>query len=301
VRIDAGVRHDNSGYRYDNALAPLATGRWRRPADTTLSFSRLSPKVGLTVDLPWGVNAFASLRQGFRAPAQGQLFQQGSNANTTGLAPVTASSAEFGVRGTIGSRALYTVSAYDMRIENDILSILDDAGIRTSSNAGETRHRGLEFALGAALTPVLRADLAWSSARQTYEQWDIIVGNRNVSYGGRNIEAAPRTLGNALLTWTPSVLRGGRLAAEWSHTGRYFMDAENTRTYGGFDLWTLHGNVHLAQGTELFARVTNLTDRRYAEIATYAPFTGAQYTPGNPRMIFAGMRWSWQGQGGTRQ
>jgi hypothetical protein len=28
-----------------------------------------------TVDLPHGINAFASFRQGFRAPAQGQLFQ----------------------------------------------------------------------------------------------------------------------------------------------------------------------------------------------------------------------------------
>jgi outer membrane receptor protein involved in Fe transport len=301
VRVDAGLRYDNSGYSYDNALAPLATGRWRRPADTTVSFAHLSPKVGVTVDLPHGINAFASFRQGFRAPAQGQLFQQGSNANTTGLEPVTVRSMELGVRGAISGRLVYALSAYDMRIENDILSILDEAGIRTSSNAGETRHRGVEFSLGAALTPVLRADVAWSSARQTYEQWDIIVGSRNVSYAGRSIEAAPRTLGNALLTWTPSLLRGGRLAAEWSHTGPYFMDAENTRKYGGFDLWTLHGNVYLGQAAELFARVTNLTDRRYAELATYAPFTGAQYTPGNPRMLFAGMRWSWQGQGGTPQ
>ncbi|HEY7567690.1 MAG TPA: TonB-dependent receptor [Gemmatimonadaceae bacterium] len=294
LRLDAGLRYDHSGYDYDNLLTPLATGRWRRPADTTLSFARWSPKVGLTFDVNKDLNVYASYREGFRAPAQSQLFQQGSNLNTVGLDPVTARSAEVGVRGTLAGRVLYQLSAYDMRIENDILSVLDPNGIRTSSNAGATRHHGIETAIGAALAADLRLDLAWSASKQKYVDWVIPVQTQNVSYAGRTIEVAPSTLGNALLTWSPRLLNGGRLAAEWSHTGRYFMDPENTRKYDGFDLWTLHANYRVHRGGEVFARVTNLADTRYAEIVTYGAFTREQFTPGNPRTVYAGLRWSWQ-------
>ncbi len=294
MRLDAGLRYDHSGYDYNNLLTPLATGRWRRPADTTLSFARWSPKVGLTIDVSKDVNLYASYREGFRAPAQSQLFQQGSNLNTVGLDPVTARSAEVGVRGTLAGRVLYQLSLYDMRIENDILSVLDPNGIRTTSNAGATRHRGIETALGAAIGADLRLDVAYSSSKQTYVDWVIPVQTRNVSYAGRTIEVAPHTLGNALLTWSPRLLNGGRLAAEWSHTGRYYMDPENTRTYNGFDLWTLQANYQIRRGGELFARVTNLLDKSYAEIVTYSAFTREQFTPGNPRTVYAGLRWSWQ-------
>jgi outer membrane receptor protein involved in Fe transport len=294
ARVDLGLRYDRSGYDYDNQLTPLATGRWRRPADTTLTFSRWSPKVGLTIDFARAASLYASYREGFRAPAQGQLFQQGSNLNTVGLKPVIARSGEVGLRGSLGDRVLYQLTVYDMRIADDILSVLDANGIRTTSNAGETRHRGIESSVTTAVTSVLQLQAAWSSSKQTYVDWVIPVQGRNVSYAGRTIELAPHTLGNVLLTWSPRLLHGGRLAAEWSHTGRYYMDADNTHAYDGFDTWTLHANYRLRRAAELFARVTNLLDKRYAELVTYSAFTREQFTPGNPRSVFAGLRWSWQ-------
>jgi len=275
-------------------LSPLATGRWRRPADTTVNYTRLSPKVGVTVDVRPGLNVYASYREGFRAPSQNQLFQQGSNANTVGLEPVTARSAEVGVRGDVGRRVLYSVALYDMRINNDILNLIDASGKQTTSNAGETSHRGVELSVGAALLRTVRVDASYATTVQRYERWVVPVGTSNVSYAGRTIEAAPHTLSNVLATWTPSVLRGGRLAAEWSHTGRYYEDPENTRMYGGFDLVTLHANYLVRGGTELFARMTNATNASYAELASYNALQKEQIYPGSPRMIFAGIKLGWE-------
>jgi len=295
LRIDAGVRYDASGYVYDTKLDPIATGRWRRPADTTVNYTRLSPKLGATYDVNRGLNLFASYREGFRAPGQSQLFQQGSNAQSTvGLKPVTATSVEGGVRGQIAGRFLYSLSAYDMRIENDILSVLDAQGAQTTSNAGETKHRGVEVSAGAMLLSTLRFDAAYSSATQTYEEWVIPSGGRNVSYAGKTIEAAPHTLANLLLTYSPALLNGGRMAVEWSKTGWYYGDPENTQLYDGFQLWTLHGNYIIRNVGELFVRVTNLTDEKYAEVASYNAFNRWQYTPGAPRSIYAGLRYNWQ-------
>jgi outer membrane cobalamin receptor len=100
-----------------------------------------------------------------------------------------------------------------------------------------------------------------------------------------------------LVTWTPKVLRGGRLAAEWTHTGRYYMDPDNTREYGGYDLVHLHANAFITPTVEVFARVMNAADRTYAELATYTAFQGAQLTPGTPRTVYAGLRFGWQGAG----
>ncbi|MEP7382380.1 MAG: TonB-dependent receptor [Gemmatimonadota bacterium] len=294
ARIDAGLRYDHSGYSYDSRLPEVQTGRFRVPGDTSISFSRWSPKIGMTVDVTHDLNVYASFRQGFRAPAQGQLFQQGSNLNTVGLKPVTASSAEVGLRGSLTRRVSFQLALYDMRVKNDILSVLDTQGITTSSNAGETRHRGLELGTGIALASSLRLDAAYSSSSQRYVTWVIPVGSSNKSYAGNTLEQAPHTLANLLLTWHPRSFHGGRLAAEWSSTGRYFMDAENTHAYGGFELWTLHGNYVVRGLGEVFARVTNLTNRRYAELVSYTAFNKEQFTPGNPRMVYAGLRWAWQ-------
>jgi outer membrane receptor protein involved in Fe transport len=295
LRLDAGVRYDASGYVYDTKLDPIATGRWRRPADTTVSYTRVSPKLGATLDLTRNVNLYASYREGFRAPGQNQLFQQGSNAaSTVGLKPVTAKSFEGGARGQFAGRFIYSMSIYDMHIENDILTILDAQGAQTTSNAGETRHRGVELSAGTMLTSQLRFDAAYSTSKQTYEEWTIPVSGKNVSYAGKTIETAPHTLANLLLTYSPNVLNGGRFAVEWSKTGSYYADPENTQTYEGFDLLTLHGNYMIRNLGELFVRVTNLTNEKYAEVATYNAFNKWQYTPGTPRSVFAGLRYNWQ-------
>ncbi len=295
LRLDAGVRYDASGYAYDTKLDPIATGRWRRPADTTVNYTRLSPKVGATLDLSRSLNLFGSYREGFRAPGQSQLFQQGSNAmSTVSLKPVTAKSLEGGARGQVAGRFMYSMSVYDMHIENDILTILDAQGAQTTSNAGETRHRGVELSAGAMVTSQLRFDAAYSTSKQTYEEWTIPVSGKNVSYAGHTIETAPHTLANLLLTYSPNVLNGGRVAAEWTMTGRYYGDPENTQTYDGFDLVTLHGNYVIRHLGELFVRVTNVTNEKYAEVATYNAFNKWQYTPGTPRSVFAGLRYNWQ-------
>jgi hypothetical protein len=144
------------------------------------------------------------------------------------------------------------------------------------------------------LTSQLRFDAAYSTSKQTYEEWTIPVAGKNVSYAGKTIETAPHTLANLLLTYTPNVLNGGRVAVEWSHTGRYYGDPENTQTYDGFNLWALHGNYMIHNMGEFFVRVTNLTNVKYAEVATYNAFNEWQYTPGTPRSVFAGLRYNWQ-------
>ncbi|HEX5829914.1 MAG TPA: TonB-dependent receptor, partial [Gemmatimonadaceae bacterium] len=50
LRLDVGLRWDAVGYVYRSRLTPLQTGAHRRPADTTLTYSRVSPKIGVVYE-----------------------------------------------------------------------------------------------------------------------------------------------------------------------------------------------------------------------------------------------------------
>jgi outer membrane cobalamin receptor len=290
VRVELGLRSDFAGYDYENRLTPLDSGAHRRPASTSVNYSRVSPKVGATMELAREANLFASVRQGFRAPSQGQLFQQNSAANTIDLRPVKVMSYETGLRGQLGDRMVYQLAAYDMRIEDDIITFITPTNARVATNAGETRHRGIEGSIGAAVHSTLRLDASYSVARHTYEEW---APSSTVDFSGNRVEQAPRSLGSLLATYSPSLLRGGRLAAEWTHTGRYAMDPANTHEYGGHTIVSLHANYFVRPEIELFARVINLQDRAYAELASYDAFQREQFTPGAPRTVFAGLQYRW--------
>lgn len=308
LRVELGLRHDRTGYDYDTRLDPLATGNFRRPADTTVSYSHLSPKLGVVYEFTPRLAAYGSYRHGFRAPSQGQLFQQNSAANTVGLDPVQVDSYEAGLRGQLGTRVAFQLAAYDMVITDDILTFVTAQNTREASNAGKTRHRGIELGLSAVLTPTLRLDGSYSTASQRYVHWTPQAARpasgttpavAAVDYSGNLVEQAPRDLANALLTWSPARLRGGRVAVEWNHLGPYAMDPGNVAEYTGFTLVNLHANAMLRPEVELFVRVTNVGDRRFAELSTWDAFQRSQYTPGAPRTVFAGMRWGWTA-GGAR-
>lgn len=297
LRLDIGVRYDYSGYDYTTNLAPLSTGNHRRPENTSVTYSHLSPKAGATLDLSPGLNVFASYRHGFRTPSQGQLFQQNSALNTVDLEPVKVDSYEAGIRGQLGGRLLYQASVYNMKMTDDILTFITPSNTREAVNAGATRHKGIELGMSAAILRNLRIDVAYSNSSQRYIEWiprESTNPAQRVDYSGNRMETAPHTLSNALLTYSPVLLGGGRVALEWTRVGSYATNPENTNFYGGYRTVNFHFNMMPMRRAEVFARVVNLTDEKYGEVVTYNAFQREQFTPGAPRSIFAGLRYSWE-------
>jgi outer membrane receptor protein involved in Fe transport len=290
LRFDAGARYDVSGYSYDTHLAPVDTGAHRVPGSTSVSYTHLSPKVGVTYDLTSSVNLYASYRNGFRAPSQSQLFQQNSAANTVGLKPVTVNSAEVGVRGGVGDRFAYELDAYDMRINNDIITYVTPLNTREASNAGHTRHRGIEASAGVTIVPDLRVDASYSITSQRYVEW---TPSSSASFAGNLIEQAPRDLSNVMISYSPSLLRGGRAALEMVTVGRYAMDPQNTHYYAGYHLANLMIDYPMTPRAGFFARVTNITNENYAEVAAYDQFQKEQFTRAAPRTVYAGAHLTW--------
>lgn len=300
LRITGGLRYDSMSFQYDNKLADDAIGTtatryYGHVGDQARDFSHLSPKLGATFAFTPNVSGFAAYNHAFRAPSEGQLFRPGTGSNATKaqdtalaasqLKPVKVDSYELGMRGRDGILS-YELSAYYMTKTDDIVSYQPTVtDPRVLQNAGKTLHRGIELGLGAQFTPALRLNVAYSRSKHSYEEWV----NNTTSFNGKEMEQAPRHIANTRLNYAPANWNGGNMMLEWVSLGSYWMQADNTSKYGGHNLFNLALNMPLDKQWGLFASVTNLTNKRFAESAT-----NSGYAPGLPRMFYAGIRYNWQ-------
>lgn len=285
LRLSAGARYDLAGYRYTNGLSDVQTGSFRRPADTDVSYTRLTPKLGASWDVTPSTTLYGSWRRGFRVPLESQLFKQGSSANTVDLKPIDVAGSEVGVRTRIGARLRAEVAAYHMRLSNDILGYRAPDGVTAATNNGETLHRGAELTLAAALLRDLSLDLSYGFAEHTFEHWRAA---EDLDLSGYVMDGAPRHTGSAYLTWAPRLLGGGNLSVEGSAMSGYWVDQANTKWEPGYAVVHLRGS-HVVRGVEIFARLMNVSDRLHAAQA----FDGwgsvdRYYSPGEPRTLYLG-------------
>ena len=308
LRITAGLRYDRMSYDYDNHMADAATRGVLTPAgfpaggfyghapSQKVSYSHLGPKLGATWRFSKQLSAFVNYANSFRTPSESQVFRGSRESNALRaqtqalslieLKPVAVDNYETGVRFANGHWS-GSLSVYDMHKSDDIVSYQDATLQRRTVNAGSTRHRGTELALGLRFNDDWRADLAWSSARHTYEKW-LISGTTD--YSGKTMEAAPRYMGHLALAWTPALLNGGHVRLAWRHVGSYWHDPANTQKYDGHTLLGLQVRYPASEHWELYANAENLANKRYADTVggtDAAPTYGA----GQPRTVTAGVQY----------
>jgi iron complex outermembrane recepter protein len=286
LRVVGGLRFDALGYDYDNALGELQSGAHRRPASAAVTYTHLSPKLGVALALHEALNLFAGYGHGFRAPAESQLFRQGRATSSLDLRPVRADNLELGASGRIVDRVSYELAAYHMRKADDLLTYTHADGARETMNAGETLHRGVEVGVTVAATADLRLSASYSRARHTFEQW---APGGAIDYSGNVMDGAPDRLAGLRLVWLPAARPGASASLDAQHVGSYWMDPANTHRYDGHTVLSARAELPLAAQLAAFVRVTNLLDARYAESASFTSARGEEFAPGMPRALYLGV------------
>jgi outer membrane receptor protein involved in Fe transport len=307
VRVTAGVRYDTMKYDMSNNLASGAvaatvngsTKYYYQIADASVDFSHVSPKLGLTYAFNPDTHLYVAYNHGFRVPSESQLFRAGNDGSAANaqvktqdalaLKPIKADQYELGARGDAGGWE-YDAAVYVLTLRDDLVSQKDLAtNVTVNTNAGKTQHKGVELGLGRAFTRQWRFDASLSYAKHTYVDWV----TTSADYSGKEMEAAPRWLGNTRLTWTPQATTTAQL--EWVKIGPYWLEASNSPVYGkydGYDLLNVRVNHELKKGLSAFARIMNLTDKRYADSASVSSNTPV-YSPGLPRAYYGGIEAKW--------
>lgn len=302
LRGSVGVRHDRFVIDYDDNLdASVPELKWLRPDSQQNAYEQTSSKLGLIFALAPDHNLYTNYREAFRIPTAGQLFRSGRNLNTDQLDPVTSASTELGIRGTLPAPFIaslnYELAIYRMDTEDDIVTYIEGAD-RKITNAGETRHDGIEIGLDGQFNPEWGFALAWTYTEQTYQDFSaqctfpVCSPARTINFDGNDIAQAPQTLGSAVLSYEPAWLRALRLEAELVHMGDYYTDQTNTQRYDGHNLFNLRGRYLINEELELYGRMENLTDKRYStQTSNQVGNPDLEYRPGNPRTLYIGARY----------
>ena len=289
LRLTAGLRFDYAKYEYADNLAGVTdpTTLHQRPEDQDVDFNHFTPKLGFTYDINDNLNAFVSYRQGFRMPTITQLFRPGRSTESTSLKPVKSESYEVGLRGAIGARVGFEIAGYIMTNRDDILVFTDDeTGVRQIENSGKTRHKGVELSLNVEVTPTLLFSVAYAYNHHSFVEW---MPRTGADLSGNEINRAPKDVANVLLAWRPDWLNGGRLEIEYQHLGDYYLDDNNTHTYKGHDLVHVRGNIKIGKSVDVFVRVHNLLNTRFATNGRYNGFVGEELKPGQTRTFYGGV------------
>jgi iron complex outermembrane receptor protein len=291
LRVEGGLRLDTVSFDYHNHMnsgaftSPGVASTFYRPNDATRYFSHLSPSLGATYSFDPMANVFGRYKHSFRTPGEGDLFRSGTNRDSIHLKPVTVNTYEVGLKGPDKGKFTYEIAAYTMLKQNDILSTRAADNTPSQTNNGKTQHKGVELGAGWQALPEWRIDGNTSYSVHKYRRW---MTSSTAGFNGMEIPSAPRVVSNAQLTWTPDFAAGLRVQGEWTHIGAYKMDDANTNTYRGHHLFNLHAAYTITENFEVFGRMMNIMDERWA---TLAQFTNSreEFSPGLPRTLYGGV------------
>jgi outer membrane receptor protein involved in Fe transport len=292
------LRAEQTRYRYDNLMIdgntdeagrPCAFGGclFSRPADRSDRFDNVSPRAELAFAPDGRQRYYLSAGRGFRPPETTELYRLQRQQSRAALDSENLDSIELGWSGQW--RALRAdVAAFSMRKRGVI--IRDSNGFNIGD--GRTTHAGVEYQFEAALPHGFDLALAGTLARHRYDFSAVVEGGETI-VAGRDIDTAPRTLHNLRLGWRGKASLRAEL--EVAQVGRYFVDASNTRGYGGH--WLAHLRVagRITPAVHAGVRIINVFDQRYADRADFAQGE-FRYFPGAARSVVLDLEYRFGGE-----
>jgi len=289
LTLTAGLRYDYNYYDYTNNLEADSTdssGKYFRPADRTNNFSHLSPKLSLSYQVGKDMNIYLRYANGFRIPQASRLYSMKSGYEDVNLDPETSNTYEIGIKKYFSGKSYTELAVYYMTIDDTITrytnEITDDYYY---DNGGSTIHKGIELTTQIQANKDWALRLAYSYSKHNYDN--------NIRYGDNEIEQAPNNMANARVIYTPSFVKGLRVMAEYQYLSSWYTDdAHKSDKYEGYDIGNLKLDYNYDKHIRLFAKVTNITNERYAVSARYA-YRKTDYTPGDPRQFYAGLEYRW--------
>ena len=291
LKLLGGIRAEHMKYDYDNRMnsgrvdedgnaCGFGGCRYTRPADREDSFTNVSFEAGALYNIDERNSFFARYSRGFRAPQTTELYRLQNSQLVAEINSVKLDSIEVGIRGN-ADKYSYEIAGFYMKKDN---VIFQDA-TRTNVDNGASKHVGVEGMFEYRFSQDVSVRFNGSYAAHTYN-FDNFTGD--INWNGLDIDTAPRNFGSIQLNWAPAdKVKAG---LEWIYMGEYYMEPTNTFKYDGHNYFNLRIEAEAMEGVDIFLRLMNITNVRYAERADWTRFTDERYFVGRPRAIFGGVR-----------
>jgi outer membrane receptor protein involved in Fe transport len=291
-----------AGRYNDTRVSTVDDGRIQLGLPTTLDgegrYRKFNPAAGLTWQASPTLTVFGSLSQGNRAPSPIELgCSDPANAcvlpnalqSDPPLKQVVSRTLEVGARGKFAPALNWNAALFHTVNNDDLLFISNGLAAGYFTNFGRTQRQGLELGLSQQYS-----SFGWSASysylRATYRSSACIVSEANST-----AETSPNCTGDDEIEVRPGDSIPGlprhsfKLAADWlalpglsvgaqlrAYSGQYVRGNENNQhqpdgvdfngagRIGGFAVVDLTGSWKFGKNVELFGKVANVFDRRYA-------------------------------------
>ncbi|MBL8482693.1 MAG: TonB-dependent receptor, partial [Rhodocyclaceae bacterium] len=295
------------------------------------TYVRFNPAVGINFAPAEKLTAYATYNEGMRAPTPIELACADPNAPCRlpnnfladpPLKKVVSRTLEAGARGKLRGNDDWSAAIYRTVLSDDI-QFISAGGAAVNAgyfqNVGRTRRQGMEFGY-TAHAGKFSAGLRYAYVEATFESSFVVHSPNNSSAdAGGDIQVGP---GNRI----PGIPRHNiklRLDYEFSDTATagasinysssvFARGDENNRdangSVPGYVVVNLDGRVELSRGLEIYARIANLFDRKYANFGVLGENVfanpGKSFDPNNalpeqfrgpgaPRGAWLGLRYKW--------
>ncbi|MCX6140957.1 MAG: TonB-dependent receptor [Candidatus Kapabacteria bacterium] len=315
----AGLFSATVGLRYD-AIAYINEDYITPSLDTTATYSRLVPKIGLTYRLAPLANFYASLGGGVEVPAGNEVDPPAVIGSTVPdksinplLKPIVSTSYEIGIKGIMDGptsflRSLqYDAAAFLISVRNDVVPYNGGSFYMT---AGESRRIGFEF--GGVATTTNGVTLAASMTMMSTSYVDYVIDSgfinanlagRTTSYTGNEQSGIPSLSGTVRVRYDAPMIPGLYAEVQSHSTSSYFADDANTITVHGWTVFSAAIGARVwivsnALALDVLGRLDNLTNETYMASAWVNPDITKGGTPyidsGLPRnyMMTIGVHYS---------
>ena len=300
--FDAGVRHSDVRF-VSNDRYVVTTAAGSNPDDSGgVRYRATLPVAGIVFAATSAVHLYATAGKGFETPTLNELAYRPSGATGLNFAlrPARSDSGEVGVktRFTLSERSdlRFNVAAYLTGTHDEIVTLSNVGGRSTYTNAGRTRRRGIESSADLRFaddwhwtTASTLLDARYRDPFMTCNAAPCTVPNVVVPVGDR-IPGVAATSAYTRLDYTP--VRGMRGGIEARHAGKVYVDDANSDSAASYTT----ANAHVGYrwridrwDVDAFARVDNLTDRRYVGSVIVNEGNGRWFEPAQRRATTVGV------------
>ena len=315
VSLIAGLRASTVRLVSDDFFLADGNGSGR------VSYRATSPVLGVTLHALDTLNVFANYGKGFETPTLAEVAYSPSATATPAalfnprLAAARSQHYELGAKWLASPNTRLDLSVYQINAADEIVVASSAIGRTAFKNAPSTRRRGAELAATTQLSPHISAQLAASSidARFSQAYSNTNANNTTNVASGNRLPGIPQNFVFTELAWTSQAQAastlskatspgspGSRAALELTHAGKLYANDTNTAVASGYTTlalrashgWSLSGFKLGATPALLtaYARVDNLTDKRYVGSVIVNQAAGQFYEPAPGRNWTLGLK-----------
>lgn len=295
-KLDAGLRWSNVKFiSRDHYIVP---GNGDDSGSTR--FQRWLPMLSLQHELNAGTQVYASIGGGMETPTFNEISYRpgGLPGLNFDLQSATSRSAEVGLRQHFTGDVLrgdWTAALFRTDTQNEIV-VADNTGGRTTyRNAGRTRRQGAELSTSLWLAGQWRLNAAFTLLDAKLRDGFCNTAGTNCVPAGLRIAGTARTQAVIGLDWRPH--NDWLVGLDWRHVSAIAANDSNSIEAPSYDVLALSAGYTRQWGAwklNVFARLDNLTDKKYVGSVIVNEGNGRFYEAAPGRQWMVGLSLGYQ-------